>query len=110
MQIIVDNSAGDMMPGDFASIHLDVKGSGPVLSVSSSALIFDARGLSVATVGADNRVLVKPVTVERDLGSVIEIASGLGPDDRVIQNPPDGILTGALVNVILKPKGSNEHG
>jgi multidrug efflux pump subunit AcrA (membrane-fusion protein) len=99
-----------MMPGDFASIHLDIKSEGPVLSVSSSALIFDARGLSVATVGADNRVLVKPVTVQRDLGSVIEIASGLEASDRVIQNPPDGISSGALVNVIAKPKGPNEHG
>jgi RND family efflux transporter MFP subunit len=110
MQIIVDNAAGEMMPGDFASIHLDIKSEGPVLSVSSSALIFDARGLSVATVGADNRVLVKPVTVQRDLGSVIEIASGLEAGDRVIQNPPDGISSGALVNVIAKPKGPNEHG
>jgi RND family efflux transporter MFP subunit len=110
MQIIVDNTAGDLMPGEFASIHLDIKGTGPILSVSSSALIFDARGLSVATVGADNRVLVKPVTVERDLGGIIEIASGLAADDRVIQNPPDGILTGALVNVVAKPKGPNAHG
>jgi multidrug efflux pump subunit AcrA (membrane-fusion protein) len=98
------------MPGDFASVHLDIKAVGPVLSVSSSALIFDARGLSVATVGTDNRVLVKPVTVERDLGAVIEIASGLGAGDLVIQNPPDGIVTGALVNVVAKPKGPNEHG
>jgi RND family efflux transporter MFP subunit len=110
MQIIVDNPNGEMMPGDYASIHLDVKSPGPTLSISSSALIFDARGLSVATVGADNRVLVKPVTVERDLGSVIEIASGLEAGDRVIQNPPDGIASGALVNVIAKPKGPNEHG
>jgi RND family efflux transporter MFP subunit len=110
MQIIVDNAAGELMPGDFASVHLDIKAVGPVLSVSSSALIFDARGLSVATVGTDNRVLVKPVTVERDLGAVIEIASGLGAGDLVIQNPPDGIVTGALVNVVAKPKGPNEHG
>jgi hypothetical protein len=55
-------------------------------------------------------VLVKPVTVQRDLGSVIEIASGLEASDRVIQNPPDGISSGALVNVIAKPKGPNEHG
>jgi hypothetical protein len=81
--------------------------------------MFDARGLSVATVGSDNRVIVKPVTIERDLGSVIEIASGLDVADRVIQNPPDGITTGALVNVVSRPavgvaeakaKGRNAHG
>ncbi len=52
MQIIVDNSAGEMMPGDYASIHLQMAAVANVLSVPSSALIFDARGLSIATVGA----------------------------------------------------------
>ena len=99
MQIIVDNGAGEMMPGDYASIHLQTVGARDVLSVPSSALIFDAKGLSIATVDASNRVLIKPVSLERDLGAVVEIASGLAPNDRVIENPPDGIGTGASVRV-----------
>jgi RND family efflux transporter MFP subunit len=99
MQIIVDNGAGEMMPGDYASIHLQIDSAAHVLSVPSSALIFDAKGLSIATVDAANRVLLKPVTIERDLGAVIELASGLSPNDRVIQNPPDGIGNGAEVRL-----------
>jgi len=45
-------------------------------------------------VDADNRVLLKPVSIERDLGAVVELASGLAANDRVIQNPPDGIAMG----------------
>src|SRR6202047_1404028 len=41
MQIIVDNATGEMMPGDYASIHLEVAANAHVLSVPSSALIFD---------------------------------------------------------------------
>jgi len=110
MQIIVDNSAGEMMPGDYASIHLQAAPAANVLSVPSSAVIFDAKGLSIATVGADDRVVVKPVSIERDLGTVIEIASGLGPRDRVIQNPPDGIASGDLVHVIGRPAVSSVAG
>jgi RND family efflux transporter MFP subunit len=99
MQLIVDNSAGEMMPGDYASIHLQIAATANVLSVPSSALIFDAMGLSIATVNADNRVLLKPVTIERDLGAVVELASGLSPNDRVIQNPPDGIGNGTEVRL-----------
>jgi RND family efflux transporter MFP subunit len=99
MQLIVDNSAGEMMPGDYAGIHLQIPAAANVLSVPSSALIFDAKGLSIATVDSDNRVLLKPVTIERDLGAVVELASGLAPNDRVIQNPPDGIGNGALVHL-----------
>jgi RND family efflux transporter MFP subunit len=99
MQLIVDNAAGEMMPGDYASIHLQLASAAHVLSVPSSALIFDARGLSVATVGADNRVLLKPVSIERDLGSVVELASGVSSGDRIIENPPDGIATGTTVRL-----------
>jgi RND family efflux transporter MFP subunit len=106
MQLIVDNSAGEMMPGDYASIHLQIAAPPNVLSVPSSALIFDAKGLSVATVNADNHVVLKPVTIERDLGAVIEIASGLSPNDRVIENPPDGIGTGAEVRLAAAPGGA----
>src|ERR1700685_2766334 len=99
MQLIVDNGAGELMPGDYASIHLEIAAPTQVLSVPSSALIFDAKGLSIATVNADNHVLLKPVSIERDLGAIVELASGLAPNDRVIENPPDGIDNGAPVRL-----------
>jgi RND family efflux transporter MFP subunit len=99
MQLIVENRAGAMMPGDYASIHLKISDASQVLRVPASALIFNAKGLSIATVDANSRVLLKPVSIARDLGSVIELASGLSPNDRVIENPPDGIDTGATVHL-----------
>src|ERR1700685_863481 len=99
MQLIVDNSAGELMPGDYASMHLQIAARANVLSVPSSALIFNAKGLSIATVNADNHVLIKPVSIERDLGAIVELASGLSPNDRVIENPPDGVGNGALVRL-----------
>ncbi len=108
MQLIVDNAAGEMMPGDYASIHLQLAAAAHVLSVPSSALIFDARGLSIATVGADNRVLLKPVSIERDLGSIVELASGVSPSDRIIENPPDGIGNGAIVRLASAAMNKNE--
>jgi RND family efflux transporter MFP subunit len=103
MEIIVDNTAGELMPGDYASIHLEVTSAGPVLSVPSSALIFDAKGLSIATVDSAERVRLKPVSIARDLGTVVEVASGLAPDDRVIENPPDGVENGAAVHLVGSP-------
>ena len=99
MQIIVDNSAGELMPGDYASIHLEIAAPSQVLSVPSTALIFDAKGLSIATVNDDNRVVLKPVSIGRDLGAVVEVASGLAPNDRVIENPPDGVTNGAAISL-----------
>ena len=110
MQLIVDNTAGEMMPGDYASIHLQMAAAGHVLSVPSSALIFDAKGLSIATVEAGNRVLLKPVSIARDLGSVVELASGVSPTDRVVQNPPDGIGNGVLVRLAGTAPGDKPAG
>jgi RND family efflux transporter MFP subunit len=110
MRLIVDNAAGEMMPGDYASIHLQMATAAHVLSVPSSALIFDARGLSIATVEADNRVLMKPVSIARDLGTVVELASGVSSSDRVIENPPDGIVNGALVRLAEAASGGKPTG
>lgn len=118
MQLSVDNSAGELMPGGYASVRLDLASRANALSVPASALIFDAKGLSIATVGADNRVALKPVTIARDLGKVIEIGSGLTATDRVIENPPDGISNGAEVRIagnasktdVVAEKAKNEKG
>ena len=110
MQLIVDNSAGEMMPGDYAGIHLEMAAAAHVLSVPASALIFDAKGLSVATVEAGNRVLMKPVSIARDLGTVVELASGVSPTDRVIENPPDGIGNGVLIRLAGAAAGDKPTG
>jgi len=110
MQIIIDNSAGEMMPGDYAAIHLQIAAAANVLSVPSSALIFDAKGLSIATVDAQNRVVLKTVSIQRDLGAVVELASGLAPNDRVIENPPDGVSNGTEVRLAGQAKNKNEKG
>jgi RND family efflux transporter MFP subunit len=100
MQLIVDNSGGEMMPGDYASIHLRVAPTAKSLTVPASALIFNARGLLIATMNARGRVVLKPVTVVQDMGQLVEISSGLLEADRVIENPPDGVSDGDAVRIV----------
>jgi membrane fusion protein (multidrug efflux system) len=69
------------------------------LHIPASALIFNQNGLRVATVGADDRVQFKTVTIARDLGKDIELGSGISATDRVIVAPPDGIADGDQVRV-----------
>ena len=49
--------------------------------------------------GASIRQFLKTITIGRDRGSTIEIASGLSPEDRVIESAPDGIVDGDRVRV-----------
>ena len=99
MQLALDNPAGELMPGGYANVRLNLQRDTIPLHIPASALIFNQSGLRVATVGPDDKVLFKTVTIARDLGREIELASGLAPEDRVIIAPPDGIADGDQVRV-----------
>ena len=99
MQLALDNAGGELMPGGYASVRLPLLREAVPLHIPASALIFNKDGLRVATVGPDDKVLFKTVTIARDLGREIEIASGLAADDRIITAPPDGIADGDQVRV-----------
>jgi RND family efflux transporter MFP subunit len=104
MQLGVDNANGELLPGGFANVSLDLPRNAQALNIPASALMFDKSGLRIATVGADNKVVLKTVTILRDLGNIIELASGIEAGDRVIESPPDGISTGDVVRVAEAPK------
>ncbi len=106
VQLVVNNPTGELLPGGYALISLDLPNDKPSLSIPASALIFDKAGLRVATVDSTNKTLIKQITVARDLGNVIEIASGLTSADRVIESPPDGIENGTLVHVAAPGKAA----
>ena len=99
IQLAVDNAASELLPGGFANVSLEMPLKAGGLSIPPSALMFDKSGLRVATVGADDKVLLKRVTISRDLGKVIELGSGIAASDRVIESPPDGIADGDLVRI-----------
>jgi RND family efflux transporter MFP subunit len=103
MQLVVDNAAGELMTGAFANVSLDLANPEVALNVPASALIFDQDGLKIATVDPQNRVVLKTVTIARDMGRTVEIGSGLAADDRVIESPQDGIATGDEVRVANSP-------
>jgi membrane fusion protein, multidrug efflux system len=100
MQLALDNTKGELMPGGYANVRLNLQRDAVPLHIPSSALIFNQNGLRVATVGPDDKVLFKTVTIARDLGKEIELASGVTIDDRIITAPPDGLADGDPVRVV----------
>ena len=101
--LAIDNPKGELMTGAFANVHLEIPALDATVVVPSSALIFDQGGLRIATIGPDDRVMLKPVTIARDHGREIEIATGLNATDRVISTPPDGIAAGDQVRIAGAP-------
>ncbi len=108
MQLAVDNAGGELMTGAFATLSFDLPHPEIAINVPASALIFNQSGLHVATVDSEGRAILKQVTISRDLGNEVELASGVAADDRVIANPPDGIATGDKVRIAGAPAAPGE--
>jgi len=99
VQLAIENTDNALRPGAYANVKLALTRDVQPLSIPASALIFNNAGLRVATVSAGDKVRFKTVTIARDLGREIEIATGLAPDDRIIVTPLDGIADGDPVRI-----------
>lgn len=100
-QLIVNNSNNELLPGGYVEVHFNLPASAAETSfkLPANVLLFRGDGLLVATVDAQNRVALKPVTIGRDYGSDIEIVHGLTASDDVILSPPDSLVDRAQVRV-----------
>jgi RND family efflux transporter MFP subunit len=99
VELLAPNPDGKLWPGTFADVTFDLPGDVHVLRVPASALIFRNNGAQLATVGSDNRIALKDVTIGKNLGNEIEIESGITQADRVITSPLDTIENGEQVAV-----------
>jgi RND family efflux transporter MFP subunit len=99
VQLAVDNSAGELLPGAFANVRFDLPADAATVSVPPGAIMLGKDGVRVATLDASNKVRIKKVSIARDLGSVVQLAGGVDRTDRIIDSPPDGLADGDTVRV-----------
>jgi RND family efflux transporter MFP subunit len=101
-EIDVDNRGGELLPGALAQVHLKAVATGATFIVPAAALIFRRAGMQVSTVVNSDKGAVAhlvPVVIGVDDGANVQIVSGLGPNDQVIQDPPDSLIDGEKVTV-----------
>lgn len=96
-QFLVPNEDGELLPGGFARASIELPASATTLSIPASALIVRQDGVRVATLDEHDKVVLKTVTIARDLGKTLEIGSGIEPSDRLVDSPPDDIADGLQV-------------
>jgi len=102
-EIDVDNSKGELLPGSYAEVHIQLPTAAATLTLPVDALIFKSDGLQVAIVDKANRIALVPVSAGRDFGDTVEIVSGLSGGERIIANPPDSLDAGQTVRVVTAP-------
>ncbi|HEV7612700.1 MAG TPA: efflux RND transporter periplasmic adaptor subunit [Steroidobacteraceae bacterium] len=100
MRVEVDmpNATHALVPGMYVSVAFRLPARG-LVEVPAAALIFRATGTQVARVDADGKVEFEQVAIARDNGSLVELASGVRPGDRLVLNISSQIAPGQKVAV-----------
>ena len=99
VELHADNPNGQLQPGAYAKVDFELPGDPSVVRVPTSALIFREHGMEVAIVGPGDKVEIKPLTLGRNLGTLVEVVKGLTPSDRVVNSPPNSLAVGDQVSV-----------
>ena len=99
VELQIDNARGELLPGSYADVHFELKGSASTLRVPANAVLFRSQGLLVATVDSSGHAHLRPITPGRDFGKEIEVLAGLAPEDDLIVNPPDSLREGMQVRI-----------
>jgi RND family efflux transporter MFP subunit len=97
-EIDIPNPDGALPPGVYCSVELKIPRKTPSLVVPAEALIFNRDGLQVAVFN-NGKSEIRKVRVSRDLGTRVEVDTGVKPGDRVILNPPVNLVEGSKVRL-----------
>ncbi len=96
VEVDLPNADGSLVPGMYVNVAFQLERSG-LAQVPAAALVFRSRGPQVAVVEADGHVRFRDVTIARDEGNLVEIASGVHDGERLALNISSQIAEGDLV-------------
>jgi RND family efflux transporter MFP subunit len=108
-EVDVPNASGQLLPGGYAQVHLEVKVKGQRLQVPVNSLLFRSEGLRAVVVDANHRAHLQALQIGRDYGVTLEVLNGLKADDWIVLNPPDSLNDGEEVHTkeVANPMAPN---
>jgi RND family efflux transporter MFP subunit len=99
VEVDVNNPTGELLPGAYVSVHLKFTGPAAMaLTIPVTTVMFRSEGVRAAVVRNGKAVLV-PITIGRDFGDYLEVLAGLRPQDPLIVDPPDSLISGTPVRI-----------
>ena len=107
-ELQIPNETGQLLPGAYALITLQVRDKAGILTIPSNALLFRSEGTTVGVVDAHGRAEIRKITTNLNLGEKLEISQGLSEADQVIVNPSDSLANGMAVKILNQKPTSKE--
>ena len=97
-EIDLPNQGGVLRSGVYCIVELKIPRGTPSFVVPAEAMIFNRNGLQVGVVN-NGKAEIHKVRVTRDMGTSVEVDSGVQSGDQVILNPPVNLFDGSKVQV-----------
>jgi RND family efflux transporter MFP subunit len=99
VELEVDNTKEEILAGSYARVRFTEARMEAALTLPANTILFRPEGPQVGVVQEHGKVELRTVKLGRDFGRTIEILAGVGPQDRVILNPADSLVSGATVSI-----------
>jgi RND family efflux transporter MFP subunit len=112
VELHADNPDSELQPGAYAQVDFELPSNPNIVRIPTSALVFRAGGMEVATIGPGDTIELKPIELGRNLGTEVEVLKGLRLSDRLVNSPPDSLATDDTVRTSGQPVagGANNTG
>jgi RND family efflux transporter MFP subunit len=107
-ELQVPNETGELFPGAYALITLQVDNNSSILTIPSNALLFRREGTAVGIVNANGQAEIRKITTNLNLGDTLEVSQGVSETDQVIVNPSDSLANGIPVKILDQKQTSKE--
>ncbi len=101
-EVDIPNDDLTLVPGMYVQVAFELNQHG-TMEVPAAAILFRPGGLQVAVVDRNNKIDFRSITVAKDNGDTVELASGVHSGERVAININSDISAGQEVTVVEDP-------
>ncbi|MBS0355845.1 MAG: efflux RND transporter periplasmic adaptor subunit [Proteobacteria bacterium] len=110
VELELPNPDGKLLPGTYGEVTFSLSSSVKALLVPTNVLVTGQDGTRVVSVGQDNTVSFRKVTLGRDLGKEIEIVDGIAAGTVLVSSPSDLLADGESVRPKALPEKPRKGG
>ena len=104
-EFTIENKDKALWPGSYATVRLTAPMEKKVLTIPSTAMVFQEHGTQVAMVTDEDRVHFQSITVSKILDGTVEVTEGISTGDRIVNNPSAALLEGEKVRIVTPAPG-----
>jgi len=98
-EVQVDNRDGSLLPGMYAQVRFTLAAQRTSFIIPTSSLVIDRSGMHVVTIQNHQQVHFIPVVIGKDMGTQVEVLSGLQGSEALVASPSDLLHEGQDVEV-----------